>query len=269
MAQHPPFAISYAQRSDTGKQRRANEDTSAVHELQLGAGSAVIAAIADGMGGAQAGAEASQLAVGIAVQTLSTRLSQQFPTTEHEWQRALLDALHAANQAVHDRSQSARQRNGMGTTLLISVFWERRVRIAHIGDSRAYVVRPAARKPQIIQLTADHTVVAELVTKGAISHADMRSHPQRHQLARSIGPEPEIEPELVARTLRSGERLLLCSDGLPLHVADSELARTVSDAPTPAIACDRLVELANGRGGRDNVTVVVLAAERDQPVPQP
>jgi protein phosphatase len=110
--------------------------------------------------------------------------------------------------------------------------------------------------------------VAELIGAGAISPADANRHPQRHQLARSLGPEPQIEPEVTARNLRNGERLVLCSDGLPLHVADLELARTVSDAPTPQSACDQLVELANLRGGRDNVTVVVLAAERD-PLPAP
>jgi protein phosphatase len=112
-------------------------------------------------------------------------------------------------------------------------------------------------------VTADHTVVAELIGRGAISAADASQHPLRHQLARSLGPEPQIEPELTARNLRNGERVVLCSDGLPLHVADIELARAVSDAPTPQHACDRLIELANQRGGRDNVTVVVLAAERD------
>lgn len=268
MAQQPPLAIRYAQRSDTGRKRRANEDTSAVHELMLNGRRTVIAAIADGMGGAQAGAEASQLAVMTAVQTLSTRLMAQPPTTEHEWQDAVCDALHVANDVVHARSHSRRQFNGMGTTLLLSVVCNRRVRIAHIGDSRAYVVRPAVRKPQIIQLTADHTVVAELIGAGAISHADASRHPQRHQLARALGQEPRIEPEVTARNLRRGERLVLCSDGLPLHVADNELARTVSDAHTPQTACDHLIALANERGGRDNVTVVVLAAELEPPHPE-
>lgn len=263
MAQISPLAIRYAQRSDTGKQRRANEDTSAVYELQLNGQPAIIAAIADGMGGARAGAEASQLAVSTAVQILSDRLRTCLPSTEHHWETLLCEALYAANRAVHHRSNSTRRFNGMGTTLLVSVVWERRVRIAHIGDCRAYVVRPAVRKPQIIQLTADHTVVAELVHTGAITPADANNHPQRHQLARTLGPEPEIDPQLVARTLRNGERVLLCSDGLPLHVADGELARTISDAPTPQTACDQLVELANMRGGRDNVTVVVLAAHRE------
>lgn len=263
MAQYPQLAFHYAQRTDIGRQRRANEDTSAIQELDLHGRRAVIAAIADGMGGAQAGAEASQLAVNTVLQMLSARLETGSPANERAWRELLCSALNVANQVVHARSHSTQRLNGMGTTLLVSVVWERRVRIAHIGDCRAYVVRPAVRKPTIIQLTADHTVVAELVGRGAISAADAPHHPLRHQLARSLGPEPQIEPELTARTLRSGERLLLCSDGLPLHVADGELARTISDAPTPQSACDRLVELANQRGGRDNVTVVVIAAERD------
>jgi protein phosphatase len=264
MAQHPLLAIKYAQRSDTGLQRRLNEDTSIVHEMTLpDKRQAIIAAVADGMGGAQAGAEASRLAVSSAVQTLAARLETTTPVSEQQWQELLCEALHTANKAVHARSHTTRRLNGMGTTLLLSVLYERRVRIAHIGDCRAYVVRPAARKPHIIQLTADHTVVAELIGRGAISHADATSHPQRHQLARSLGPEPQIEPELTARNLRTGERLLLCSDGLPLHVTDNELARMISDSPTPQIACDRLVELANQRGGRDNVTVVIIAADRD------
>jgi protein phosphatase len=171
--------------------------------------------------------------------------------------------LNAANLAVHSRSRHIHQLKNMGTTLLLAVVWARRVRIAHIGDCRAYVVRPAVRRPQITQLTADHTIVAQLVTIGAISAADASKHPQRHQLARSLGASPEVEPELAARTLRRGERLLLCTDGLPLHVADHELARVISDAPTPQTACDQLVELTNQRGGRDNVTTVVLAADRD------
>jgi PPM family protein phosphatase len=263
MTHRPPLAIQYAQRSDPGRRRRANEDTSAIQTVAIDGQRAVIAVIADGMGGARAGAEASQLAVRTALDLIAARLNDGVPASEPAWADLLGDALRRANEAVHRRSRSATRLNGMGTTLLASVVWDRRVRIAHIGDSRAYVVRPAVRRPQIIQLTDDHTVVAEMIHQGAITPADAEAHPQRHQLARSLGVEPEIEPEFVARTLRNGERVLLCSDGLPLHVSDAELARAVSDAPTPQEACDRLVDLANQRGGRDNVTVVVLAAERD------
>jgi protein phosphatase len=263
MSYRESFDINYAQRSDVGKRRRTNEDTSAVQECTLPGGEqVVIAAVADGMGGAQAGAEASHLAVATALQTLARQLRHHLPTTERDWHTLLCVALHAANDLVHARSQHGRAHTGMGTTLLVSVLVDRRAYIAHIGDSRAYLVKPARRKPQILQLTADHTVVAELVGRGDLSYADAATHPQRHQLARSLGPDPAIEPEIIARTLRSGERLLLCSDGLPLHLSDSELARAVSDAPTPQDACDHLIHIANQRGGRDNITVVVLAADR-------
>ncbi len=262
MPYYQPLAISYAQRSDIGRRRHSNEDASAIHELSADGHCALIAAIADGMGGACAGAEASQLAVQTAIASIAGQLWSGRPTTEQHWNALLCDALDAANHMIHARSRSTRCLNGMGTTLLVCVLIGRRVHIAHIGDCRAYLVRPAVRKPHITQLTADHTVVAQMVDQGALSPTDAPYHPQRHHLVRSLGPDPLIEPEVTARTLRSGERLLLCSDGLPLHVSDSELARTISDAGTAQAACDRLIDIANQRGGRDNITVVVLAADR-------
>lgn len=267
MTSHGSVRINYAQRSDTGRHRRANEDTSAVQTVRLPhGGEVVIAAVADGMGGARAGAEASQLAIHVALHTLRTQICHHVPAADNEWYDLLCRALEAANRTVHSRSHG-KDTTGMGTTLLVSVLVGRRAYIAHIGDSRAYVIKPARRKPQILQLTADHTVVAELVKRGDLSYADAATHPQRHHLARSLGPEPAIEPQMIARTLRNGERLVLCSDGLPLHVSDPELARTVSDAPTPQTACDLLVHIANQRGGRDNITVVVLAADRSSAEP--
>ncbi len=261
MPQDLSLAISYAQRSDIGRRRSANEDTSAIHEMVTDGRHALIAAVADGMGGAQAGAEASRLAVKTAIESIADSLQRGLPQTEQHWNTLLCDALYAANRSVHARAQSTYMHNGLGTTLLVSVLIDRRVHIAHIGDCRAYLVRPAARKPHIIQLTADHTLVAQLVTQGILSPNDVLKHPQRHYLARSLGPEPMIEPETTARTLRTGERLLLCSDGLPLHVSDAELARTISDLRNPQAACDHLIAIANGRGGRDNITVVILAAD--------
>lgn len=261
MTVYGTFDIDIAQRSDVGRRRPTNQDMSRVQTVVLPDGrKAIMAAIADGMGGAHAGAEASQLATTTALDSLAAQLQHVIPASDAQWHALLCHAVASANHMVHARSHTLSK--GMGTTLLVSVTIERRVYIAHIGDSRAYVVKPARRKPQILQLTADHTVAALLVERGDLSYDDVQHHPQRHQLARSIGPDPAIEPEILARTLRPGERLLLCSDGLPLHVSDSELARTVSDAPSPQAACDQLVNQANQRGGRDNVTVVVLAAER-------
>ncbi len=255
-----PIALLFAQRSDQGRVRRSNDDTSVAEELSLPDGRCVVlAAIADGIGSSRAGADASRLAVSTALDCLRAGLRQP-PRDERHWSALLTDALQQANTAVLNHSQLEPRLNGMGTTLMLTVVLGRRARIAHIGDSRAYVVRPAIRRPQILQLTADHTIVADLVGDGVISYAEAGAHPQRHELSRAVGVDSEVQAEVTARTLRANERLLLCTDGLTLHLSDTELARTVADAPTPQAACTRLIDLANGRGGRDNISAVVIAA---------
>ena len=255
-----PVALEYAHRSDRGYARRTNEDTSAVEGLHLPDGrSLVLGAVADGIGGARAGAEASQIAVTTAFSHLHDQLQRHLPRSEAQWQQLLAGTLWAANAAVHARATST-NRTTMGTTLMITVVIGRRAHIAHIGECRAYAVRPAVRRPQITQLTAEHTIVAEMIGQGALSYAQANDPPQRHHLARALGQDTHAEPEIIARTLRANERLLLCSDGLPLHLSDADIARAVSDAVTPQAACDRLIELANARGGRDNLSAVVIAA---------
>ena len=260
MSVHPLVELQYAHRSDRGYARRTNEDTSAVEEIRLPDGRClVLAAVADGMGGAHAGAEASQIAVTSSFGYLYDQIRRQVPPKDAQWQQLLVSALHAANTAVLKRGATT-HRASMGTTLMLTAVIGRRAHIAHIGDCRAYAVRPAIRRPQITQLTVEHTVVAELVGQGALSYAEANGHPKRHELARVLGSDAHVEPEVAARTLRPKERLVLCSDGLPLHLADVDIARVVSDAPSPRAACDNLIDLANARGGRDNLTAVVIAA---------
>ncbi len=255
-----PVELQFAHRSDRGSARRTNEDTSAAEELILPDGHRlVLAGVADGISGTRAGAEASQIAVTTSFGYLQEQLTRHLPRNEIQWRSLLVGSLGAANAAVRTRGSSAHRR-GMGTTLMITVVIGRRAYIAHIGDCRAYAVRPAKRRPQITQLTGEHTIVAEMVGTGELSYAEASGHPHRHHLARALGSDTQIEPETAARTLRAKERLLLCSDGLPLHLTDADMARTVSDAPTPQSACDQLIALANARGGRDNLTAVVIAA---------
>jgi protein phosphatase len=260
MAIHEPVVLQFAHRSDRGSKRRTNEDTSAVEELRIADGRCLLlAAVADGMGGGRSGAEASQVAVTTALGYLRDHLQPSPPRSDSAWKALLTRALESANAAVHSRGQAG-QRRAMGTTLMVTIVAGRRAYIAHIGDCRAYAVRPAVRRPQITRLTAEHTVVAELVGQGALSYAEAQGHPQRHHLARALGDTSTVEPETTARTLRATERLVLCSDGLPLHLSDTEIARAVSDAPTPQAACDQLITLANARGGRDNLSAVVISA---------
>ena len=260
MATHAPVALQYAHRSDRGSTRRTNDDTSAVEEIILAEGrTLLLAAVADGMGGGRAGAEASQTAVTSAFGFLRNHLERSIPRTDAQWQMLLVGAIEIANAAVHSRSLASHRR-AMGTTLMVTVVAGRRAHIAHIGDCRAYAVRPAVRRPQITRLTAEHTVVAEMVDQGALSYAEAKGHPQRHHLVRALGADGAVEPETTARTLRATERLVLCSDGLPLHLSDTDIARAVSDAPTPHAACDGLIALANARGGRDNLSAIVISA---------
>lgn len=260
MPSRTPIALLYAQRTDPGRARRSNDDTGVVEELRLPDGRClVLAAIADGLGSTRNGAEASSLAVGTAIDYLRAALHQP-PREERAWTGLLQATLKHTNYVVLKHSQAHAHLNGMGTTLMLTVVLGRRARIAHIGDCRAYVIRPAVRRPQITQLTVEHTVVSELVEKGALTYEEANGHPQRHALSRVIGIDDEVVGEVTARTLRANERLLLCSDGLTLHLTDSEIARTVTDAPTPQAACNGLIDLANARGGRDNITAVVIAA---------
>ncbi len=260
MSVHPLVELQFAHRSDRGYARRVNEDTSAIEEVRLPDGRyVVLGAVADGIGGARAGAEASQVAVASAFNHFHDGLRRHIPQKDAQWQQLLVAALRAANAAVLARGSTSSRRS-MGTTLMLTVVIGRRAHIAHIGDCRAYAVRPAVRRPQITQLTVEHTVVAELVGQGALSYAEANGHPQRHELARALGSDTEIEPEVAARTLRPKERLVLCSDGLPLHLSDVDIARVVSDAATPEAACNNLIDQANARGGRDNLSAVVIAA---------
>ena len=252
--------MQYAYRSDRGYRRGTNNDTTAAEEVRLADGRCVVlAAVADGIGTSHLGGEASQMAVKSAFGYLHEHLLQHVPRDNAQWQHLLVGALDTANEAIRMDGRAARHAD-LGTTLMVTVVIGRRAHIAHVGDCRAYAVRPAVRRPHITQLTAEHTVVAELVGQGALSYAEASGHPQRHHLARALGSDGYVEPEIVARTLRANERLLLCSDGLPLHLSDSDIARTVSDAATPQAACDALIGLANARGGRDNLSAVVIAA---------
>ena len=260
MPVYPTVELQFAHRSDRGYARRTNEDTSAAEAIRLLDGrTVVLAAVADGIGGARAGAEASQIAVTTTFYFLREQLRHIAPRDESQWKQLLSGALRAANAAVHARANTT-NRTSMGTTLMVTAVIGRRAYIAHVGDCRAYAVRPAVRRPHITQLTVEHTVVAELFGQGAISYAEASGHPQRHQLARAIGSDMEVEPEVAARTLRASERLVLCSDGVPLHLSDTDIARITSDAISPQAACDMLIALANARGGRDNLTTVVIAA---------
>jgi protein phosphatase len=263
--QPEPLRLHSAVVSDVGRVRQNNEDTCAVAPLPSVAGAvAHMLLVADGMGGAHAGEVASQLAGETVQQTLRSELQTLVPPDDAAWQDLLRRAVLAANQRVYSAAQAQSEQQGMGTTLTLIVVVGDRAHMAHVGDSRAYLCNAAGVTEEgepLLQLSSDHTLVARLVDIGQLTPEQSRTHPHRNALYRALGTEPTIDVDTGSHALRSGDRLLLCSDGLTTYVEDTELAQIVLQAAPPRHTCRRLVTLANERGGQDNVSVIVATVE--------
>jgi protein phosphatase len=165
----------------------------------------------------------------------------------------------AANREIYVAGQAKAECAGMGTTVVSLLAAEGRVALAHVGDSRAYLVRDG----RIRQLTDDHSVVGELVRRREITELDAREHPHRHVLTRAIGVRREVAPDLAELTSAPGDLFVLCSDGLTGLVRDEEIAEAASAGTDLDAICGQLVDLANERGGEDNITVVLVRYEKE------
>jgi len=226
--------------TDTGRQRRANEDSMLARSPLF--------VVADGMGGAQAGEVASRIAV-------ESFLDGLHDTTDAEG--ALAQYAHAANVSIHERSQANAEHAGMGTTLTAVYVGAEEVAIAHVGDSRAYCLRGG----ELLRLTDDHSLVDELIRQGKLTPEEAVEHPQRSVITRALGPEPEVEIDTRSYRARDGDVYLLCSDGLTTMVPDSQLTEILLAHPRLHDAGEALIAAANDAGGRDNITVLLLRVE--------
>lgn len=236
----------YAFKTDTGRQRRANEDSYFAQ--------APIFAVADGMGGAQAGEVASRMAAGAFEPGLSGEGSPE----------SRLEAIfHQANGEIHELSERDAERAGMGTTLTAAYVEGDKVSLAHVGDSRAYLLRDG----RLRRLTSDHSLVEELRRQGRITEEEATDHPQRSVITRALGPDGEVEVDTLTQQARDGDVFLLCSDGLTTMLSEDEIRDGLLASKTLRIAVSKLLEAANKAGGRDNITAVAfrLEAEGDQP----
>ncbi|MBM3496457.1 MAG: serine/threonine-protein phosphatase [Armatimonadetes bacterium] len=236
-------------KTDLGCVRENNEDKAEFYEPDdpgtLSSRGALYV-VADGMGGHAAG----QIAAEIAIKRV---LAEYYDGAAANCAQALLDAFQAANVHVRAVARAAPGRAGMGTTLTALALIEDQAVLCHIGDSRAYLIRDGG----IRQVSDDHSWVAEQVRLGALTQAEAEASPYRNVITQCIGPLDEIQPVIYAVESRAGDRWVLCSDGLTGHVADDEVAAVVDDL-APSEACRRLVELASARGGRDNITVLIV-----------
>jgi len=229
--------------TDTGRQRRANEDSMLARPPLF--------VVADGMGGAQAGEVASRLAV--------ESFQDGLPDTA-DAEGSLAAYARAANVSIHELSQANAEHAGMGTTLTAVYVGAEEVAIAHVGDSRAYCLRGGA----LLRLTDDHSLVDELIRQGKLTAEEAVEHPQRSVITRALGPEPEVEIDTRSYRARDGDVYLLCSDGLTTMVSDEHLAGILLAHPRLRDAGEALIAAANEAGGRDNITVVLLRVEEVQ-----
>jgi PPM family protein phosphatase len=232
--------------SDTGQLRAGNEDAFLVDDrLEL-------YAVADGMGGHNAG----EVASATAIEALRAAVASGV---------ALDAAIVRANAAVFEKAETDRALSGMGTTLTaVAIVGESTLLIGHVGDSRAYRIRDGALE----QLTLDHSLVEELVREGRLSPEEAKVHPRRSVITRTIGVEPDVEVDLYTVDARTGDRVIVCSDGLTTMLDDEVVQRIAQLDTDPRLAADHLVDAANEAGGDDNITVVVIdVLEAPPPAP--
>jgi len=230
--------------TDVGRRRQANEDRYAMAP-DLG-----LYLVADGMGGHRAGQVASEMAAECAIRAVEALQGATVSLAEK-----LRHAVACANREIHNAAMREPELRGMGTTLVAVLLSDERLALAHVGDSRAYLVRNG----RIRLLTDDHSVVGELLRRQQISEADAREHPHRHVLTRALGVRKSTVPDLAEMTPQPGDAVLMCSDGLTAHLRDEEMLEHVLAAGDPQTACDVLVEAANERGGIDNITVLIVS----------
>ena len=222
--------------TDIGRMRERNEDSVLVDPP--------LYAVADGMGGHRGGQVASQ----VALETMEQLAS--------DVAGSLAEHVRRANRAVWDRSAEDERLSGMGTTLTAARIDGTSALLAHVGDSRAYLMRDG----DLRQLTADHTLVARMVRSGEITAAEADVHPHKNVLTRALGTDAEVEVDEETISLSDGDRLLLCSDGLTGMVTEDQIQAILENSDDPQRAADQLVRAANRAGGVDNISVVVLDA---------
>jgi len=230
----------HAERTDTGRQRKGNEDAYFARSPLF--------AVADGMGGAQAGEVASAAAIG----AIERGLPDGPGSPEERLAKLVLDA----NDRIIDMAAEDQGRAGMGTTMTAAYVDEAEVAVAHVGDSRLYRLRDG----ELERLTEDHTLVAELERQGKITEEEAGRHPQRSIITRALGAERDIQVDHHTWPARDGDIYLICSDGLMMF-PEQQIGEIVRTAPDLRSAARALVDAANAGGGRDNITVVLFRVE--------
>jgi len=257
------FRLRRSARSNTGRVRDNNEDR--VHIF--GHDHTLIAIVADGMGGAVAGEEASRIAVEV-IQDGFIDSNGKFPggysdLDSEQVADRLRKVINNANNQIVQESEFRPELKGMGTTVTMAFIRDNLAIVGHVGDSRAYLID--GEDGEIQQVTTDHSFVQALVTAGHITQEEAEDHPMGNVLYRALGQADDVDVDVYYQNLTIGDRLILCSDGLTLHVKPTEIAQIVLASKSPGEASQKLIDTANERGGRDNVSAIVVKLERIEP----
>lgn len=238
--------------TSVGRKRKNNQDTVGVYKNKK---NITLAIVADGMGGHQAGDTASYLAVtGLGEVWEETMLTQKDDVCD--W---LVDHIQEENARIFDQGSINPEMFGMGTTIVAAVILEDELILAHVGDSRAYIVRDE----EIKQLTDDHSLVNELIKTGEISAEMAQNHPKKNILVRSIGVPGEVEVDISLISFKPQDMILLCSDGLTNMLTDDEIKEVMLTDSLLKNRVEKLIELANIAGGTDNITVLIIDFDDD------
>lgn len=245
--------IEHAGLTDKGRVRDHNEDnwaTDPAHGLYI---------VSDGLGGQLAGEVASKIVVETLPAMLRQRLTDVADLAEPFAYQQLLEAIAELSHQVYEQTKGQLGLEGMGATVVLALIRDSKALIAHMGDSRAYLLRDGKLK----RLTRDHSIVQLLIDNGEIKPEQAVTHPARGRVTRSIGMEGEPLPEARVLQIKSGDRLLLCSDGLVGMLTDKKIQSILKNGTDPAATSRRLIDAANEAGGKDNVTAVIITVSEE------
>jgi len=268
------FQIKAASKTHPGRIRQINEDAllTYVRPKEMGKDGLALLVVADGIGGHKAGDVASKIAIETIFEALrwfleknqdeDTRPTPGQPAPpplektikENHLERRVRRAIQSANKRIFEYAQNNQEKAGnLGTTITCALLWKEVVVIANVGDSRSYRLRHG----KLEQLTQDHSFVGQLIRDGQLPEEAYYTHPRRNVITRALGQSPTIKVDVYTDSLKDQDLLLLCSDGLWEMIRDDELAKQLLDFPTPDVAVQRLVAMANAHGGTDNITAII------------
>ena len=242
--------------TDVGQVRTVDEDSILAADLSFGVNSEsskfLLLAVADGMGGHAKGEEASKIALNAIARAVIPDLLNNTPFT-----KILEKGIQNANQDILDYTAENPEASGMGTTSVCAVVKDNQIHLANVGDSRAYRVSD----DEICRVTKDHSYVQALIDEGDITEEQAREHPRKNEITRAVGIMPSIEVDTMKLTLDSDESLLLCCDGVIAHLSDDDIHKIIRGSSDPQTACQEIVDMANERGGSDNISLIILSSE--------